>query len=539
MDIASSIDKTLFVMYFLIRQNKSVDELKSLQQSLEKLKTQWLNKTIDRPAAEEKLLQTQKEFLLLFSVQDASTKSLLENASLEKLDGLIGAMCDRLQVKKEPEQKKAQPKKNLIRKVADAFAAGAAKIFALPAVKKNVVNIYPEMSDGNGPLSKLDKMAEPEIHHGQKAKPPQTAVDEMTGAEPPEPQYVPAPAPPADNGVLPAKGKILYDIPDSMKVNKQQKCVVRIAKDERLVKDGDTFTDAVKVEDIVLSGVMKVELIDIAEPPHFHIKTVSSSEQEVDAESYTEWLFWVTPLMAGVYDLILKVSVIKTVDGKERRKDLVFEKAINIASNDEGMPMGSTLNPNGASDTASNNLKNLADEKNIIVVDPPAVFISYAHKDKTYFDIFSDNLRSQSGWNIWTDRNIEIGTNWFSDIQQSIKDSDFAVLLVSADFISSAFIKQNEFAEFMQLEKSKPGFAFLPVLLRDVDFTRWKDLASLQFFVAYGDEYGVPEMRGKMIPFAKLCHFDNNGQLIPNDNIDTFFKNFVAKVEKDWLRNRK
>ncbi len=38
-----------------------------------------------------------------------------------------------------------------------------------------------------------------------------------------------------------------------------------------------------------------------------------------------------------------------------------------------------------------------------------------------------------------------------------------------------------------------------------------------------------------MIPFAKLCHFDNNGQLIPNDNLDTYFKNLVKKGEKDWL----
>ena len=138
--------------------------------------------------------------------------------------------------------------------------------------------------------------------------------------------------------------------------------MVRIAKDELTAKDSDTFTDAVKMEDIVLSGVMKVELIDIAEPPHFTIKTISSAEQEVDAESYTEWLFWVTPLLSGVFDLILKVSVIKTIEGKERRKDLVFEKAINIAAAAEDAPVSTGITTEPA-DTSNDNLKNLADEK--------------------------------------------------------------------------------------------------------------------------------------------------------------------------------
>ena len=104
--------------------------------------------------------------------------------------------------------------------------------------------------------------------------------------------------------------------------------------------------------------------------------------------------------------------------------------------------------------------------------------------------------------------------------------------------MSSDFIKEHEFASFVELQNSKEGFFFIPVLLRDVDFRRWETLASQQFFVAYGDDYGMPAETGKMIPFAKLCRFDNNGGLIPNDNIDTYFKNLVAKVQIDWLRKQ-
>lgn len=88
------------------------------------------------------------------------------------------------------------------------------------------------------------------------------------------------------------------------------------------------------------------------------------------------------------------------------------------------------------------------------------------------------------------------------------------------------------------MKAGKPEFLFLPVFLRDCDFTRWSDLSNLQLFVAYGDEYGVPDKKGQLIPFASLCRFDNNGQLIPNDNIDTFFKNLVLKAKIALIKKK-
>jgi hypothetical protein len=161
------------------------------------------------------------------------------------------------------------------------------------------------------------------------------------------------------------------------------------------------------------------------------------------------------------------------------------------------------------------------------------VFISYAHKDKSYFDIFLANLRSQCDWDLWTDKNIEIGSDWFESIQQSMQASDAAILLISPDFLSSGFIKEHEFQKFNELREGKPEFVFLPIFLRDCVFTRWAELSKLQMFVSYGDEYGVPDKKGQLIPFAKLCRFDNNNQLVPNDNIDTYIKNLVTKAETE------
>ncbi len=372
------------------------------------------------------------------------------------------------------------------------------------------------------------------------------------GSEPAEPLSMPNPfvpeAPPAvmpagvPGGVTPPfakspKGMVLYDIPDSMMVNRQHKCIVRIGENEAVVKDNDSFSPAMQIESITISGVMKVDLIDVSDPPRFIIKTINSAEQEVEAGSYTEWLFWVTPVGTGNFSLILKISILKMVDGKEVRKELVFEKAVEISAEPQ-QQLTPAMQSFVAAKPVQPALKELLNEKNIKELNPPVAFISYAHKDKVYFDIFTEYLKSQSGWSIWTDRNIEVGSDWYQRIQQSISNADMALLLVSADFISSAFIKEHEFKPFGSLQAEKPGFIFLPILLRDVDFTRWKELAAMQLFTAYGDEYGVPDKKGQLIPFAKLCRFSNEGQLIPNDNIDTYFKNLVKTAEKDWLKTK-
>jgi hypothetical protein len=367
--------------------------------------------------------------------------------------------------------------------------------------------------------------------HTTRAKPP---MPPTAGAEIPLPESTEAMPPPS----VSPEGKILYDIPGSMMLNQQQKCIVRIGENEAVVKDNDQFSPGVKIESVKLSNIMRVDLLDVNEPVKFMIKSISDAEQTYEPGSYSEWIFYVTPLAQGVFPLILKVSLIKMIDGKERRKDIVFEKSVTISSLTGETVLQAGLNVDTPT-AAATELKNIAAESTVTESDPPNVFISYAHKDKTYFDIFLSNLSSQCDWKIWTDKNIEIGTDWFESIRQSMQQSDCAVLLISSDFISSAFIKENEFKKFNELKESKPGFIFLPIFLRDCDFTRWKDLSKLQLFVAYGDEYGIADKKGQLIPFAKLCRFDNNGQLLPNDNIDTYFKNLVLKAKTEIVKGRR
>jgi hypothetical protein len=161
-------------------------------------------------------------------------------------------------------------------------------------------------------------------------------------------------------------------------------------------------------------------------------------------------------------------------------------------------------------------------------MEKPKAFISYAHKpNRRYFKLFKEKLEAHSDWNIWTDVEIEIGTNWHNQIQEAIKKSDFAILLVSAEFLKSDYIKEHEFDVFVN-NRTK----FFPVLLADCDFLKWQELSKTQFFQAMGEDYGLPKLENEFISFAKLVRYDTDGVLIPNDYINTFVKNFVQKVKK-------
>jgi len=95
------------------------------------------------------------------------------------------------------------------------------------------------------------------------------------------------------------KGKILYRVPDVMQVNVSTTCIVRIAFDEETL----TYDISLQVGDEIkelrrVSEVMSVELIDPTDYQPFKIKSFSEPVQFVEEDDYTEWQYFVTPVMA-------------------------------------------------------------------------------------------------------------------------------------------------------------------------------------------------------------------------------------------------
>ncbi len=127
-------------------------------------------------------------------------------------------------------------------------------------------------------------------------------------------------------------GKVLYDIPRRLPLQKVTKCVVRIGETEDIVLENFTPSPDVKIENVRIAKVMEVELLDANEGRNFKITTLNSKDQKIYSDDYSEWFFFVTPLLAGQHDLYLKVSVLQIVDGKERAKEIVFERAVEVVS---------------------------------------------------------------------------------------------------------------------------------------------------------------------------------------------------------------
>jgi len=75
------------------------------------------------------------------------------------------------------------------------------------------------------------------------------------------------------------------------------------------------------------------------------------------------------------------------------------------------------------------------------------IFISYSHRDEKWKQQLVKQLevlQMQGDVQVWDDRKIKAGDNWFQEIQQALTEAEAAVLLISADFLTSGFILTEE-----------------------------------------------------------------------------------------------
>src|SRR5690606_27354262 len=84
---------------------------------------------------------------------------------------------------------------------------------------------------------------------------------------------------------------------------------------------------------------MQVSLLEGADGNSFDIKALNNEEQAVFEDDFSEWLFDVKPLTIGNFVLILRVTLIQIIEGKERKKDIVLERnVITEASVPQALP---------------------------------------------------------------------------------------------------------------------------------------------------------------------------------------------------------
>ena len=95
------------------------------------------------------------------------------------------------------------------------------------------------------------------------------------------------------------------------------------------------------------------------------------------------------------------------------------------------------------------------------------IFISYNHKDQYWLDRLLVHLRPlerQGRLELWSDRQIRAGDEWREEIKKAIESCQAAVLLVSADFMASDFIYNDELTPLLEAGE-KRGVRIIPLLV--------------------------------------------------------------------------
>lgn len=125
------------------------------------------------------------------------------------------------------------------------------------------------------------------------------------------------------------EGKVLYHIPGMMQLNTWTRCTVRLAWEEIYLLEGLKIPEDQRViESIRLGNVMQVSLNEGKDGHNFEIKPLNNEEQVIFEDDFTEWLFDVKALNTGNFTLILRVTLIQIIEGKERKKDVVLERNV-------------------------------------------------------------------------------------------------------------------------------------------------------------------------------------------------------------------
>lgn len=151
-------------------------------------------------------------------------------------------------------------------------------------------------------------------------------------------------------------------------------------------------------------------------------------------------------------------------------------------------------------------------------------FISYSHADRAYLARLQVHLKPflrEGTIQIWDDTQIQPGATWYGEIKQALNSTKVAILLVSADYLASDFIVEEELPELF-IAAAKEGALILPVILNPSSLDR----TPLSQFQSIND----PEQ-----PVSALQPFEQEQIWMKVANIVVD----ALKTKEDWLEEGK
>ncbi len=110
------------------------------------------------------------------------------------------------------------------------------------------------------------------------------------------------------------------------------------------------------------------------------------------------------------------------------------------------------------------------------------IFISYSHKDEEWKDRVVTHLRvlqMQDMIDVWDDRRIGAGDDWRAEIETALDAASIAVLLITANFLTSIFILDEEVPKLLE-RRAKQGVRVIPLIVKPCVWTQVKWLSPIQ-----------------------------------------------------------
>ena len=102
------------------------------------------------------------------------------------------------------------------------------------------------------------------------------------------------------------------------------------------------------------------------------------------------------------------------------------------------------------------------------------VFISYSHSDREYLDrllVHLKPLEREGKTEVWADTHLRAGDRWKKEIERSLLHTTVAILLISADFMASEFIINNELPPLLKGAEER-GTRIIAIIVKPSRFAR-------------------------------------------------------------------
>lgn len=117
------------------------------------------------------------------------------------------------------------------------------------------------------------------------------------------------------------------------------------------------------------------------------------------------------------------------------------------------------------------------------------IAIIYSHKDEIWKDRLQSHLAVLEANDVeaWTDIRIQTGLNWFKEIRSDLNNANVIILLISADFLTSVFIRKVEIPSLLKELEKRDDLLIIPMVVRPCSWHLLPWLRGLQVFPKSGE----------------------------------------------------